>query len=113
MADYQEILKENVRSFLASDDLIYNRRDFTSATILYFKALFSCLDIVILRKTGKVPKDHSERFRILETLDFNLYKILDELYPIYRDTYNLILDEKICKKVKKNVKRIIEEQRIL
>ena len=109
--DNESILKENIRGFLKSAELVYKTSDFTSATILYFKALFSILDLIILRGRGKIPKDHSERFRILE-LDYNeLYIILDKLYPDYRDTYTVKINKEICHKIKENVERVVKEQK--
>lgn len=77
----EEILIENTGKFLESAELVYKNKDFTSAAILYFKALFSALDLIILKETGKTPKDHSERFRILEARNHELYEELDKLYP--------------------------------
>jgi uncharacterized protein (UPF0332 family) len=111
--DEKIVLKENIKKFMNSGEIVYKTQDYTSATILYFKALFSVLDLVILKDTGKVPKDHSERFRILELRFPELYKILDKLYPTYRDTYTASIDKNICNVIKENVERIIKEQGIL
>jgi len=108
----KNILIKNAKKILKSAELVYNSGDFTSSTILYFKTLFSVLDIIILKNTGKTPKDHSERFRILERKFPGLYDIMDKLFPIYRDTYTKIISEKICNEIKENVERIINEQRI-
>ena len=89
----EDILLENSKRFLRSAELVYNSKDFTSATILYFKALFSVLDLMILRGTGKMPKDHSERFRILESKYPKLYEELDRLYPLYRDSYSMTISK--------------------
>lgn len=110
--DEEEVLKENIKQFLKSAELVHGTNDFTSATILYFKSLFAILDLIILKDIGSVPKDHSERFRILESKYSKLYSILDILYPFYRNTYINKVDKKTCEKVKENVKRIIKEQRI-
>lgn len=108
----EKILKENIKKILNSAKLVYNSHDFTSSTILYFKTLFSTYDFIILKNTGKIPKDHSERFRILESKFPNLYNVLDKIFPIYRDTYTTIIPKKTCNEIKENVERIIKEQRI-
>jgi len=106
------ILKENIQNFLKSANIIYNSGDFTSATILYFKCLFAVLDLIILKNQGKVPKDHSERFKILEKNYPSFYELLDKLYSLYRDTYSLKINKENCLRVRLNVERIIKEQKI-
>ena len=110
--DERDILKENIKKFIKSAEIIYNTGDFTSSAILYFKAFFAILDLVILKRIGKIPKDHSERFRILESGFSNLYSSLDKLYHIYRNTYTAIINKYDCDKIKNDVERIIKEQRI-
>ena len=108
----QKELTENIKKILSSADLVYSNKDFTSATILYFKTVFSVIDLIILISEGKTPKDHTERFRILENSYPNLYEFLDKYFKIYRDTYSISIDKEICDKVKENVKRIIEKYKI-
>jgi len=109
----KEVLLTNIRSFLNSANIVYKTEDFTSATILYFKTLFAVFDLIILKDLGKIPKDHTERFRVLEMNYPLLYILLDKLYPKYRDSYNMIISKEDCDKIKENVERIIKEQRIL
>lgn len=108
----ESILRDNTKMFLKSAKMVYGAHDFTSATILYFKALFSILDLIILTSTGRTPKDHSERFRILESRFPKLYALLDLLYPTYRDTYTIQISKEICDRVKENVERIAKEKGI-
>jgi len=61
-----ELLK-NIKTFIASADLVYNTKDFTSAAILYFKALFASLDYLILTKgwtDAKRPRRAIQNFGI-------------------------------------------------
>lgn len=106
------ILLNNARTFIKSAKIIYDTGDFTSASTLYFKALFSILDLIIFQDKADIPKDHSERFRILEA-DYNsLYIILDKLYPDYRNAYNSKINKQTCDRVKENVERIVKKQEI-
>ena len=108
----RESLIINIRSFKSSADMIYSAKDYTSAAILYFKCLFVALDLIILQKKGKSPKDHTERFKVLKEDFPELYSILDKHYPLYRQTYSLMISKAACTEVKKNVERIIEECKI-
>lgn len=112
MEENEKVLIGNAKRFLGSAKLVYKTNDFTSATILYFKALFSILDLVILKDTGNIPKDHSERFRILESSYTDLYNTLDRIYLEYRNTYTSIINKETCDKVRENVERIAKEQKI-
>ena len=86
--------------------------DNNSACVLYFKALFACIDYILLVKGLGVPKDHDERFRLLENNIPQLYMILDKLFPAYRRTYSTTADKQTCDMVKSYVKRIVKEYAI-
>jgi len=107
----KEALLNNIDRFLKSAEIVYKTKDFTSATILYFKALFSILDLIILKDSGKIPKDHSERFRILESEYPKLYVFLDKFYSVYRNTYTTTINKGVCDKIKENVEKIVKEQK--
>lgn len=102
-------LIENVLTFRKSAELVYQSKDYTSATILYFKALFVALDIIILRKTKKTPKDHSERFRILEKDFPEEYVHLDKYFNIYQSTYTITIKKEICEEIRTYVTNFITQ----
>jgi uncharacterized protein (UPF0332 family) len=105
-------LKENIKSFIKSARLVYATKDYTSATLLYFKALFATLDLIIFRTFRKTPKDHSERFQLLKSSFPELYEILDKIYPVYRDTYSLRIEKEVCDRIKKDVENVIKKYKI-
>ena len=105
-------LIKNIKKLLNSAKLVYNTMDYTSATILYFKCLFMIIDYIILKKNGKTPKDHGERFRILEKDFPDLYIMLDKDFPLYRNTYSLSISKEKCNGIKENVRKTIEEYKI-
>ena len=94
-----------------------------SALILLSKALFALTDYIIFKKYKKLPKKHSERFRILKEKEFEVYKKVDEIWGRYTDTYSkpalnesIILlggtikeiiekNETISKKIKESIKK--------
>ena len=107
----KELLK-NIKTFWSSAELVYKTEDYTSATILYFKCFFVALDYLLLKRTGKTPKDHTERFRMLEKDLPEIYKVLDKYFPLYRDTYSLNIEKYKCDEVKKHVADCIKKQGI-
>ncbi|MEK6932277.1 MAG: hypothetical protein AABW56_00600 [Nanoarchaeota archaeon] len=108
----EDELIKNIKIIIKSADLVYLNKDYTSATILYFKALFLVLDLIILKSSGKTPKDHTERFRILQRDYHDLYESLDKYFKIYRDTYSLSIDKETCGVIKNYAKRTIKEHKI-
>lgn len=105
-------LINNIKQVLRSAELVYNDGDFTSATILYFKALFTILDFILLKNIGRTPKDHTERFRMLETNYSDLYEFTDKYFGVYRSTYSSSVDKKTCNDVRENVSKIIKKYKI-
>jgi len=92
-----------------SAEIVSQNRDYTSATILYFKSIFVALDHIILHKIGRTPKDHTERFRLTEKEFKEYYERLDLKFSIYRDTYSKTISEEICEEIKNEAKYFIEE----
>ncbi|MFW5977591.1 MAG: hypothetical protein ACOCQQ_03700 [Candidatus Nanoarchaeia archaeon] len=100
------ISKQIVLQFKKSADTIYALKDFTSATTLYFKTLFALQDFMLLTKIGYAPKDHGERFRLLEKEFPKHYEILDLEFNTYRSTYNRTISKDTCDRIK----QIVEDE---
>ncbi len=98
--------KEQILQFKSSADMLYNVKDYTSATILYFKTWFAIQDYILLNKVGQSPKDHTERFRLLEKKFPKTYLSLDKEFSTYRDTYTKITDKETCDRIK----RLVEDE---
>ncbi len=105
-------LLTSIRTFWKSAEMVYKSGDYTSAATLYFKCLFVLLDLIILKNKRITPKDHTDRFRILQRDFFVLYSALDRIFPIYRDTYSLQVEKDKCNEVRSYVLRISQEQGI-
>lgn len=106
------ITKEQILIFKKSADSLYKSSDYTSATILYFKTLFAVQDFLLLEETGESPKDHTIRFRQLESNFPDLFKELDMEFSTYRDTYSKIIDKKTCERIKKIIENDIKKYNI-
>lgn len=99
--------------FKKSADNIFKDKDYTSATILYFKTWFAIQDFFLLKEIGQSPKDHTERFRILEQTYQADYKQLDKEFSTYRDTYSKIVDKETCERIKNIVENEIINKSII
>ena len=106
------ISNEQILMFKKSADTLYDSQDYTSATILYFKTWFALQDKILLDKIGVAPKDHRERFRLLEKYYDKTYVLLDKEFNTYRDTYSRIVSLQTCKRIKKLVENEIDYHKI-
>ncbi len=73
--------------------MLKNAHRMKSAVILASKALFALCDYIIFSKYGKLPKNHAERFRILELKETKIYLKVNEVWSKYTDTYSKPSDE--------------------
>ncbi|RLF78079.1 hypothetical protein DRN43_04055 [Thermococci archaeon] len=80
-------LKANAQEYLEDADYLFSKGHYNSALNLYFKAPVAICDYIILRDTGKLPRNHTERFRILQTKYQEIYDIMDFHFNNYRKTY--------------------------
>jgi len=106
------ISKKQILIFKSSADQLFENKDYTCATILYFKTLFAVQDFLLLNKIGESPKDHSSRFRLLETNFLDLFKELNLEFGTYRETYSKIIDKDTCVRIKKLVENDINKYKI-
>lgn len=100
---------ELVQTFLeeyqgAKDEL--NKTRFKNSAILFSKSLFAVCDILIQNKLNKLPKNHSERFRILEIYFKEVYDLVDEIFDKYTDSHSKPILKETCEAIKNGIKKI-------
>ena len=78
---------------------------YKNATILFSKALFALCDVIILVRLGKLPKNHGERFRLLQEYFPDAYLLVDRIFADYTDAYA----RPILKETSENIKHGIEQ----
>ena len=66
-------------------------------------ALFVLLDLLIFNKRRSTPKDHTERFRILQRDFPEEYELLDRYFEVYRSTYSTTIDKNTCEEIRNYV----------
>lgn len=104
--------KKQIITFKSSADNVYALKDYTSATILYFKTIFAIHDFILLEKIGYAPKDHTERFRLLEKDFPEDYNLLDTEFNTYRSTYSRLISKDTCERIKKAAEDAINKHKI-
>ena len=105
-------LKELEDTFLeeyASAKLLLNLSKYKSALVLFSKSLFALTDCVIFNKYKKLPKNHSERFRILEEKEYETYKIIDGVWSRYIDSYSKPAVKDSINLLKKAISEVIKK----
>ncbi|MDP7079232.1 MAG: hypothetical protein QF415_05040 [Candidatus Undinarchaeales archaeon] len=61
-------------------------------------------DIELLRRTGRIGANHTDRFRLLRAGNPELYRIAHKLFRFYRDSYNKTISEPVSRQVRENVR---------
>jgi hypothetical protein len=106
----KEIIEKNFKEFIEIAEYSFSRKKFNTAVTLYYKALVELCDLELIRKTGKLGANHTERFEMLERVSPEIYSISSKLFRFYRDLYNKEISETIAKLVKtevENAKKLI------
>lgn len=85
----EEFLLENIKEFVKEADKSKKDCSYNSAVTLLFKAIAVMTDLFILKKEGFIPKNHTERFRLLKTKYPEIYMILNKDFPVYHKAIEL------------------------
>jgi len=103
----EQNLKEGFNEFIEGGVDEEEKLRFKLSVTAYFKAITQICDLIILRKKGYAPKNHSERFRLLEKEFAVIYISVDRIFKIYQDTYSIPLRKESCRIIKDEIKNII------
>ena len=99
MTIMEELLK-NVEEFLESGNENLTKKRYNVASSDFFKAIVILCDYMIYSEIKIMPKNHTERFSLLETYFQQIYKKVSLLFKTYTKSYNLRLSEKEASAVK-------------
>ncbi len=86
-----EEIMQNALEFLASAEDNLKKRRWNAASPDFFKAASNFCDYLIYREIRLFPKNHNERFQLLEKYFPEIYKKILDLFKKYRKSYNLRL----------------------
>lgn len=110
MDEKEKILVENFNEYFNLGLEALNKNKFNSATTLFFKAIAALCDLYILKKEGRLPSSHSDRFRILEEKYPEIYRIADRDFPFYQESYTQKMDKEAAELLREdaqNLKKIL------
>jgi len=86
--DQKTELKNTFLEEYSSAVLLKGMGKVKSSVILLSKALFALCDYLIFTKYSLLPKNHGERFRILELKEKEIYVLVDSVWAKYTETYS-------------------------
>lgn len=107
MKDNEEkkgILENNAKEYFESGEEELKKKRYNSSVVLFFKSLISLADLYILKKTGKVPSSHTERFRILQEKFPEEYDLIDKDFPFYQNSYIQSMTKELAEVIKYDIK---------
>ena len=94
-----ELLK-NANEFLESGEDNLKKNRFNASVSDFFKAIVIFCDYLIYREMKIMPKNHNDRFSLLDKYFHEIYTNVSELFKTYIKSYNLRLDKDDVIKVK-------------
>ncbi len=97
-----EHLLENAKEFMASGNDNLLKKRFNASTSDFFKAIVVFCDYEIKR----LPKNHKDRFIILENYFKDIYLVVSKLFKPYTDSYNLKSTREESLKFRENAEKI-------
>lgn len=103
----KEGIKQGLKEFIISGSIAESRELFISASDNYFKALIHAVDFSIFDKIGKMPDSHSERFRLLEKENKELYDLVSSLFELYRKSYRSTITKEEFENIKNGLKKAL------
>jgi hypothetical protein len=99
------LLKDNIKEFYSDACDSQKKKNFTSAYILFFKALVAISDLEIFERKGNFPKNHSERFDLLTFIDPELKNYLSYFFQDYTQSYTSKISFEKCRELKEIVEK--------
>lgn len=101
-------LLDNAGEFFESgeDNLLKGR--YNASTSDFFKSIVVLCDFLIYSQIKRLPKNHSDRFNLLENYFGEIYGVVSKLFKPYTDSYNLKSTKEEAIKFKEYAKKLEE-----
>ena len=109
----EEILQNALEFMDSGEDNVKNKR-WNAAVSDFFKAISNFSDYLIYKEIKVFPKNHNERFQLLEKYFSSVYNKIIALFKTYRESYNLRLkknDALALKKYAYEIKNLVTNKK--
>lgn len=104
-----EMLYKNLKEYQITAKESYAKGRWNASLVLYFKAIVTAIDIYIYSKEKIIPSNHEERFGILKGKYPFFYSILEKDFPLYRETYRLLISKEQVNIVRADLDEVLSE----
>ena len=111
MGQKEELMNTFLEEY-SSAKILKDMSRLKSSLVLLSKSLFALCDYIIFLKYEKLPKNHSERFRILKIKEELIYRKVDAVWLKYTDTYSKPSDNDSFNLINKVIVEIIENEEL-
>ena len=105
----KEILEKTAKEYFASAEDELKKQRFNSAVVLFFKALVSFTDLLLLNKINVSPSSHNDRFRKTQENFPEVYNLLDKDFPFYQDSYIKIMTKELVEVIKDDARTVAKK----
>ncbi len=93
-------LLTNADEFIESGEEDLAKKRYNVAIANFFRAISNICDYLIYKDTKIIPKNHNERFQLLQKYFLEIYQEVYKLFKIYRESYNLRMKKEDAEKIK-------------
>jgi len=97
------IQEEAFKEFYKWGERAYSENALRVAINNYFKALVELCDHALLKKTGRMAGNHTQRFRMLRRHLPELFRVYDDIFTFYTKTYDEFVSEEDVSYVRKGI----------
>jgi len=101
-----EDLKLNAMEFESSGEDNLKKERWNAAVADFFRAISNNCDYLIYKQIKIIPKNHNERFNLLEKYFPKVYKNIRTLFEKYRESYNIRLSKEDALFLKKHLNEL-------
>ncbi len=99
-------LLENAEESIESAEYDIKKGRYNSSVSSFFRAAANLCDYIIYTEIKILPKNHNERFQLLEKYFPEIHNKLKEFFHLYRESYNLRLKKEDALKIKEYVNEL-------
>ncbi len=87
---------------MASADVLYSKKYYLGAMVLYFRVVLAMTDLTIANVAG-----HTERLNILKKNNPELATNFERALQLYHQTYSKPVTKSMCDQMRKNASQMI------
>lgn len=103
-----ERLLSNADEFFESGQDNLRKGRFNAATSDFFKSIVIFYDYLIYIEIKRLPKNHKDRFLLLERYFSDIYDVVSKLFKPYTNSYNLVSTKEDAIRFKEYAKQLKE-----